>query len=99
MKLVGKPYSKFIDIGLPKTHFNLQLLGSVKEDYIKRPAISSVKNRFKNLDDYLVQPKENYSEILPWIFSSEKPVKQKFQSINDENAFVNGANLVIAKYG
>ena len=65
MELVGEPYLKFIDIGLPKTHFNLRLLGSVKEGHIKRPAISSVKNGFKNLDDYLVQPKENYSEILP----------------------------------
>ncbi|CAG8793362.1 24749_t:CDS:2, partial [Racocetra persica] len=31
MELVGEPYSKFIDIGLPKTHFNLWLLGSAKE--------------------------------------------------------------------
>ncbi|CAG8703903.1 8692_t:CDS:2, partial [Cetraspora pellucida] len=69
--------------------FTEKLLGSAKEDHIKRPAISSVKNRFKNLDDYLIQPKENYSE----------PVKQEFQPIDDENALVNGANLAIAKYG
>ncbi|CAG8574419.1 23440_t:CDS:2, partial [Racocetra persica] len=31
IELVGKPYSKFIDIGLPKTHFNLWLLESAKE--------------------------------------------------------------------
>ncbi len=65
MELVGEPYSKFIDVGLPKTHFNLRLLGSAKEGRIKRPAISSVKNGFQKLEDYLVQPKENYSEILP----------------------------------
>ncbi|CAG8787358.1 20146_t:CDS:2, partial [Gigaspora rosea] len=41
MELVGEPYSKFIDISLPKTHFNLRLLGSAKEGRIKRPAISS----------------------------------------------------------
>src|SRR6185369_5545226 len=94
MELVGNPYSKFIDNDLPKTHFNLRLLGSAKEGCIKRPAISSVKNRFKNLDNYLVQPKENYSVIWPRIFSSEEPVKES-QPIDDENALVNGANIVI----
>src|SRR4051812_1899763 len=49
MELVGEPYSKFIDNGLPKTHFNLQLLGSAKEGRIKRPAIFSVKNGFQKL--------------------------------------------------
>ncbi|KAG9306508.1 hypothetical protein G9A89_000971 [Geosiphon pyriformis] len=77
IKLVGEPYSKFIDIGLPKKHFNLRLLGLTKE----------------------VQPKENYSEIWPQIFSPEEPVKQEFQPIDDENILVEGANLVIAKYG
>ena len=96
---VGEPYSKFIDVGLPKSHFNLRLLGSAKEGRIKRPAISSVRNGFKNLDDYLVQPKENYSEILPRIFSSEEPVKQESQPIDDENALNKGANLVVDKYG
>ena len=99
MKLVGEPYSKFIDNGLPKTHFNLRLLGSAKEARIKRPAISSVKNRFKNLDDYLVQPKENYSMIWPRTFSSEEPVKAEFQPIDDDDALVKGANLAIAEYG
>ncbi|CAG8733236.1 158_t:CDS:2, partial [Racocetra persica] len=28
---VGEPYSKFINIGLYKSHFNLRLLGSAKE--------------------------------------------------------------------
>src|SRR5439155_18239762 len=79
MELLGKPYSKFIDIGLPKTHFNLRLLGSAKEGRIKRPAISSVKNGFQKLEDYLVQPKENYSEILPRTFSEEQPAEEEFK--------------------
>src|SRR5947209_3780251 len=95
MELVGEPYSKFIDNGLPKTHFNLRLLGSAKEGRIKRPAISSVKNGFKNLDDYLVQPKENYSVIWPRTFSEEKPTEEEFKPIDDEDAMVKGANLVI----
>ena len=45
---VGEPYSKFIDIGLYKSHFNLRLLGSAKEGRIKRPAISPLKMDFKN---------------------------------------------------
>ncbi|KAF0469680.1 dead-like helicase [Gigaspora margarita] len=97
-ELVGEPYLKIIDIGLPKTYFNLQLLGSAKEGCIKRPAISSVKNRFKNLDDYLVQPKENYSVIWPRTFSSEELVKEESQPIDDENALDKSANLVIEKY-
>ncbi|CAG8793212.1 11576_t:CDS:2, partial [Racocetra persica] len=31
IELVGEPYSKFIDYGFSKTHFNLQLLRSAKE--------------------------------------------------------------------
>ncbi|CAG8438849.1 9101_t:CDS:2 [Cetraspora pellucida] len=99
MELVGEPYSKFIDNGLPKTHFNLQLLGSAKEGRIKRPAIFLVKNGFKNLDDYLVQPKENYSVIWPRTFSSEESVKAEFQPIDDDDALVKGANLAFAEYG
>src|SRR3954453_4417572 len=38
---VEKPYSEFIDIGLYKSHFSLQLFGLAKEDRVKRPAISS----------------------------------------------------------
>ncbi|KAF0489514.1 dead-like helicase: PROVISIONAL [Gigaspora margarita] len=86
MELVRESYLKFIDIGLSKTHFNLWLLGSTKEGHIKRPAIFSIKNRFKNLDDYLVQPKENYSVIWPQTFSSKEPVKEESQSIDDKNA-------------
>ncbi|CAG8493431.1 14075_t:CDS:10, partial [Cetraspora pellucida] len=71
MKLVREPYFKFIDVGLPKLCFSLQLFGLVKEECIKRPAISSVKIGFQKLDDYLVQPKKNYSEIWPQTFSSE----------------------------
>ncbi|RIB11429.1 hypothetical protein C2G38_2203417 [Gigaspora rosea] len=98
IELVGEPYSKFIDNGLPKTHFNLRLLGSAKEGRIKRLAIYSVKTGFNNLDNYLVQPKKNYSVIWSRTFSSEEPVKQESQPINDENALSRGANLVIEKY-
>src|SRR5438128_4791368 len=42
MELVGEPYSKFIDAGLPKSRFSLRLLGSAKEERIKKPTISSV---------------------------------------------------------
>src|SRR5436190_19497544 len=62
---VGKPYSEFIDIGLYKSRFSLRLLGSAKDDRVKRPAISSVKEGHCKLKDYLVQPKSNYSEIWP----------------------------------
>ncbi|GBC19776.2 hypothetical protein GLOIN_2v1842826 [Rhizophagus irregularis DAOM 181602=DAOM 197198] len=95
---VGKPYSKFIDIGLYKYRFSLRLLGSAKEDRVKRPAISSVKKGYHKLEDYLVQPKWNASEIWPQTFSPEKEEK-KFQPIEDETALSNGASLVIAKYG
>ncbi|CAG8579886.1 9643_t:CDS:10, partial [Scutellospora calospora] len=98
MELVRKPYSKFIDIGFPKSRFSFRLLGLAKEGRIKRSAISSINKGFKNLDDYLVQPKENYSVIWPQTFSSEEPVKES-QPINDDNALVKGANIVIEKYG
>ncbi|CAG8443172.1 8770_t:CDS:2 [Scutellospora calospora] len=62
---VGKLYSEFIDIGFYKSHFSLQLLGSAKEDRVKRPAISSVKQGYCKLEDYLVQPKLDASEIWP----------------------------------
>ena len=62
---VGKPYSEFIDIGLYKSRFSLRLIGSAKEDRVKRPAISSVKEGYCELENYLVQPKSNYSEIWP----------------------------------
>ncbi|CAG8801394.1 34408_t:CDS:2 [Gigaspora margarita] len=52
---VGKPYSKFINLGLYKSRFSLQLLGSAKGDRVKRPAISSVKEEYHELEDYLVQ--------------------------------------------
>lgn len=65
MELVGESYLKFIDIGLSKIHFNFRLLESAKKNHIKRLAISFIKNEFKNLDDYLIQPKDNYFEILP----------------------------------
>ncbi|PKK63190.1 hypothetical protein RhiirC2_789266 [Rhizophagus irregularis] len=60
---VGKPYSEFIDIGLYKSRFSLCLLGSAKEDRVKRTALSSVKQGYCKLENYLVQPKSNYSEI------------------------------------
>src|SRR5436305_11545051 len=51
---VGKPYSKFIDLGLYKSRFSLRLLGSAKEDRVKRPAASSVKQGYCKREDYLV---------------------------------------------
>ena len=65
---VGKPYSEFIDIGLYKSRFSLRLLGSAKEDRVKRPAISSVKEGYCKLEKYLVQPKPDYSKIWPRTF-------------------------------
>ena len=96
---VGKPYSEFIDIGLYKSRFSLRLLGSAKEDRVKRPAISSVKKGYCELENYLVQPKSNYSEIWPRTFSSEKPEKEEYQPIEDKTALSVGAGLVTAKYG
>ncbi|CAG8661542.1 9858_t:CDS:2 [Gigaspora margarita] len=95
---VGKPYSEFIDLGLYKSRFSLRLLGSAKGDRVKRPAISSVKEGYRELEDYLVQPKWDASEIWPQTFSSEKPEKDKFQLIEDETTLNKGASLVIAKY-
>src|SRR5436305_15207199 len=83
---VEKSYSEFIDIGLYKSRFSLCLLGSAKEDRVKRPAISSVKEGYCELENYLVQPKSNYSEIWSRTFSSEKPEKEEFQPIKDKTA-------------
>src|SRR6266498_1657092 len=96
---VGKPYSEFIDIGLYKSHFSLHLLGSAKEDRVKRPAISSVKEGYCELENYLVQPKSNYSEIWPQTFSSKKLKKEEFQPIEDKTTLSVRAGLVTAKYG
>ncbi|RGB26076.1 hypothetical protein C1646_770927 [Rhizophagus diaphanus] len=60
---VEKPYSIFINFDLYKSRFSLRLLGSAKEDRVKRPAISSIKIGYCKLENYLVQPKSNYSEI------------------------------------
>ncbi|RHZ43623.1 hypothetical protein Glove_966g6 [Diversispora epigaea] len=81
-KCIGEPYSRFIDVGLPKIHFNLRLLESAKEGRIKRP--------------YLFYKK--------WIskargLSEERPAEEEYQPIDDENALVKEANLVIANYG
>ncbi|RGB22585.1 hypothetical protein C1646_677734 [Rhizophagus diaphanus] len=62
---VGKPYSDFIDIGLYKSRFSLRFLRSAKEGRVKRPAISSVKQGYCKLENYLVQPKWDDSEIWP----------------------------------
>ena len=51
---VGKPYSEFIDLGLYKSRFSLWLLESAKEDRVKRPVVSSVKQGYRKLEDYLV---------------------------------------------
>src|SRR3954452_22837577 len=60
---IGKPYSEFIDLRFYKSRFSLQLLGSAKEDRVKRPAVSSVKQGYCKLEDFLVQPKSDYSKI------------------------------------
>ena len=62
---VRKLYSEFIDLGLYKSHFSLWLLRLAKEDRVKRPAISSVKEGYCKLENYLVQPKLGASEIWP----------------------------------
>jgi hypothetical protein len=95
---VGKPYSEFIDIGLYKSRFSLWLLGLAKEDRVKRPAISSVEQGYRKLEDYLVQPKSDYSEIWPRTLTSVNPEKEEFQPIEDETTLSKGAGLVIAKY-
>ncbi|RHZ44394.1 hypothetical protein Glove_734g16 [Diversispora epigaea] len=59
----------------------------IVEGHIKRPTISSVKNGFQKLDDYLVQPKRI---IL-------RSAEEEYQPIDDENALVKGANIVIEK--
>ncbi|GBB89817.1 hypothetical protein RclHR1_16630002 [Rhizophagus clarus] len=92
---IGKPYSEFIDIGLYKSRFSLRLLGSVKEDRVKRPAISSVEQGYRKLENYLVQPT---SEIWLRTFSPEKLEKDEFQPIEDETALSKGAGFVTAKY-
>src|SRR2546430_5989725 len=46
---VRKPYSVFINFDLYKSRFSLCLLGSAKENRVKRPAISSVKNGYCKL--------------------------------------------------
>ncbi len=51
---VEKPYFEFIDLGFYKSRFSLQLLESAKEDRVKRPAVSSVKQGYRKLEDYLV---------------------------------------------
>ena len=87
---VGKPYSEFIDLGLYKSRFSLQLLGSAKEDRVKRPAISSVKEGYCKLENYLVQPKLGASEIWPRTFSPEKLEKEEFQPIEDKTTLSKG---------
>src|SRR5438874_6999354 len=91
---VGKPYSEFIDLGLYKLRFSLRLLGSAKEDRVKRPAISSLKEGYCKLENYLVQPKLGASEIWPQTFSPEKLEKEEFQPIEDKTALARGAGLV-----
>jgi hypothetical protein len=87
---VGKSYSEFIDIGFYKSRFSLQLLGSAKENRIKKPTLSSVKKGYCKLENYLVQPKWNASEIWSRTFSSEKLEKDEFQPIEDETALSKG---------
>ncbi|PKK55561.1 hypothetical protein RhiirC2_802076 [Rhizophagus irregularis] len=60
-----KKVAVFIDFDLYKFRFSLHLLGSAKKDRVKRPAISSIKIGYCKLENFLVQPKSNYSEIWP----------------------------------
>ncbi|RGB34400.1 hypothetical protein C1646_760600 [Rhizophagus diaphanus] len=60
---VGKPYSEFIDLGLYKSRFSFWLLGSAKEDRVKKPAISSIKEGYCKLKDYLKLEKEEFQPI------------------------------------
>uniref|UniRef100_U9TL61 Uncharacterized protein n=1 Tax=Rhizophagus irregularis (strain DAOM 181602 / DAOM 197198 / MUCL 43194) TaxID=747089 RepID=U9TL61_RHIID len=96
---VGKLYSEFIDLGLYKSRFSLRLLGLAKEDRVKRPVISLIKEGYCKLKDYLVQPKLDASEIWPRTFSFEKLEKEEFQPIEDKTALNTGAGLVTAKFG
>src|SRR5436305_559721 len=78
---VRKPYSVFINFDLYKSHFSFCLLGSAKENRVKRPVISSVKNGYCKLENYLVQPKFNYSEIWFQIFPLRSQKKRNFNSL------------------
>ena len=68
---VGKSYSEFIDLGLYKSRFSLRLLRSTKEDRVKRPAVSSVKQGYRKLEDYLnlIIPKSGHR---PFLLKSQK---------------------------
>ncbi|CAB4423126.1 unnamed protein product [Rhizophagus irregularis] len=70
----------------------------VKKNRVKRPAVSSVKQEYRKLEDYLVQLKSDYSEIWPQTFSPEKPEKDEFQPIENETTLSKEANLITAKY-
>ncbi|CAG8547042.1 7860_t:CDS:2, partial [Cetraspora pellucida] len=61
--------------------------------------VSSVKKEYQELEDYLVQPKSDCSKIWSRTFSEEKLAKKEFKPIENNNALVKEANLVIAKYG
>ncbi|GBC19783.2 hypothetical protein GLOIN_2v1842826 [Rhizophagus irregularis DAOM 181602=DAOM 197198] len=87
-------YARFIDYRDLKG-FVEKVADKQRKIELKRPAISSVKKGYHKLEDYLVQPKWNASEIWPRTFSPEKEEK-KFQPIEDETALSNGASLSLS---
>ncbi len=60
---IEKSYSDFIDIRLYKSYFSLCLLRSAKKNKVKKSVIFLVKKGYHKLEDYLVQPKPDYSKI------------------------------------
>ncbi|CAG8473724.1 3083_t:CDS:10, partial [Cetraspora pellucida] len=55
---VGEPYSKFIDIGLYKSHFNLWLLESAKEGFIAKYGwlqVGKIGNGFINFEAHSIK--------------------------------------------
>ncbi len=77
---VEKSYSEFIDIRLYKSHFSLCLLGSAKENRVKKPAIFSVKEGYCKLENYLVQPNPIILKSDPELFSLKSQKKRNFNS-------------------
>ncbi|CAG8610216.1 10685_t:CDS:2, partial [Scutellospora calospora] len=57
-----------------------KLKGFMKKvmELVEEPYSKFINNEFKNLENYLVQPKENYSVIWPRTFFSEELVKEEF---------------------
>ncbi|CAG8576087.1 12287_t:CDS:2 [Gigaspora rosea] len=97
-KLTGKKYGKFIDMGLPGRNFNLRLIGSAKNDRVKRILQFSLDNGWNDLNDTRVQPPASAGfEVRPRILSVEKINNQK-KIIVGQDVLKKYANLVLQKY-